>query len=313
MCGYCIEGAMALGFLESEMLNKEFDMESAWTYTYVQEASNLIEILRKTKDIKGFSSSIDVAFCRLYEVYIFQGFQCSIFDYILSVYKKDEIATFLVDRAEDMAKITSSWIPKDFCSRLCNPDTYRNQSAWEDFTSDTDSLVEKSESFLMSYCDWWLLGKDKEESNPMQRMEETGVMDPIDDTPEIEWQKFYVIFPAIYFAFSVLCKYRVNSEVIKFIALQCPHNTPDFPGYDLWLQRRAFVVCVKEYGASFIAENLKDIRLELIAYAVLKVDMTTEERESMKNLVSKYEFGVVVLEPDYVTQIITDVQARETL
>lgn len=313
MCGFCIEGLMTLDFLESEMLNTEFVMESEWTPIYVQEANNFIEILKKIKNIDGFSGSIDVAFCRLYEVYISRGFQSSIFDYIVSVYEKNELAKFFGDRAECGAKMSSSLIPQEFWSRLWSQDTYRNQSAWENFTNDTDSLVKDSESLLKNYCDWWILGKDKEESDPMQRMEETGVMDPIDDTPESERKKFYFVFPSLYFALSVLHRYRPNSEVINFIALNCPKNTPDFPGYDLWLQRQAFLVCIQEYGVPFIREHLEDIRLELIAYAVLKLQMTTEERESIKDIVSKYQYGVMVLEPDNVTQLIADVQAQEAL
>ena len=306
---------MVLRFVESESLNTEFVIQDGWASIYIQEANDLAGILERTKGFKSFSGSVDVALCRLYEVYISQGFQFSIFDYIASVYKKNEIAKFFDDRAEGGVKSFSSVIFDDFWSRLWNPDIYRSKSAWEDFTNDTDNLVRKSESLLNSYCDWWILGKDKEESDPMQRMEETGVMDPIDDTPASEWQTFYGIFPALYFAFSVLRKYQRKSDFIKFIALKCPRHTPDFPGYDLWLQRQAFLVCLQEYGIPFIRENLKDIRLELIAYAVLKVEMTEEERESLKDLLShqEYEYCVIALEPEHVKQLIIDVQAQGSL
>lgn len=310
MCGFCIEGSMVLGFLESEILNTEFVIESGWTPIYVQEANNLFDILNRTKDIRGFSRSIDVALCRLFEVYISQGFQLSIFDYIVSVYKKDEIAKFFDDRTECVEMNFSSWTNQGFWSRLWSQDTFRNQSLWEEYINDTDSLVAESESILKKYCDWWILGKDKEESYPMQRMEETGVMDPIDNTPASEWRKFYFLFPMLCFVFFVLRKYRPNSKIIDFIALQCPKNTPDFFGYDLWLQRKAFLLCIQEYGVTFIAENIKNIRLELIAYTVMKLKMTAKEREKIKDLVSKYEYGVIGWEPDNVMQLITDIQAQ---
>lgn len=301
MCGFCVEGAMTLSFLESEILNTEFVMQNGWTPIYIQEANDLIEILKRIKNTTGFSNSIDVALCRLYEVYILKGFQCSLFDYIVSIYQEDEIAEFFVDRAESWAKTPSSLIFQDFLSRFCNQDIYRNKTAWEDFTNDTDRLVKESESLLKNYCNWWLLEKDEENT------------DSIDDTPPSESKQFDVIFPVLYFAFSVLRRYRPNSEVIKFIALNCSKNTPDFFGYDLWLQRKAFLVCIQEYGVLFIVENLKKIRLELIAYAVLKQEMTTEDREIIKYLMSNYEYGVIGLEPDNITQLINDVQAQEML
>lgn len=301
MCGFCVEGSMTLGFLESEILKTEFVMESGWAPIYIQEANDLIEILKRTKDITGFFNSIDVALCRLYEIYISQGFQCSIFDHIVSIYKKDEIDKFFVDRAESWAKNSSSLIPQDFWSRLWNQDIYRNETEWENFTNDTDRLVKESESLLKNYCDWWLLEKDEDN------------IQSIDDTPSSESKQFDVVLPVLYFAFSVLHRYRPNSEVIKFIALKCSKNTPDFLGYDLWLQRKAFLVCIQEYGVPFIVENLKEIRLELIAYVVLKREMTIEDRQIIKDLMSNYEYGVIGWEPDTITQLINDVQAQEAL
>jgi len=55
--------------------------------------------------------------------------------------------------------------------------------------------------------------------------------------------------------------------------LNCPHDVPDFTGNDLWLQRKAFLFCVKKYGLEFILDNLNKIRFELIYYILLKTDM----------------------------------------
>lgn len=328
MCGFCFEQT-TLDFLESEILNTEFVRESAWTPIYIQEANDLIEILQRTQDTTGFPYSLDVALCRLYDVYILQGCQCSLFDYLVSMYQKDKIAKFFDDRVEFWAKNPSSLTAQEFWLKLWHEDTYRNPSVWADFTHDTDRLVKESELLLKNYCDWWMLEKDEEDEEAVDVMDDVPQSDRkpfamVDamydamvaaiDTAQNDGQQFESVFPAVYFAFLVLRKYRPHSEVIRLIAVRSLKNTPDFFGYDLWLQRKAFLVCIQQYGFSFMVENLKDIRLELIAYAILKWKMTLEDREHLKDLMSNYEYGIIgLLEPDNITQLVNDAQAREAL
>lgn len=81
--------------------------------------------------------------------------------------------------------------------------------------------------------------------------------------------KFNALFPKIFFALSMLAKHQPTSKALIRIALKNP-ETPSFDGYDLWLQRKAFTACLKEYGFEFIAYHFKNIRYELMAYALLK-------------------------------------------
>ncbi|GAB6146636.1 hypothetical protein JCM12294_40770 [Desulfocicer niacini] len=74
-----------------------------------------------------------------------------------------------------------------------------------------------------------------------------------------------------------LRKYNRNSELIEKIALYCPNDVPDFMGYDLWLQRRAFVLYVQGVGIIEVLKHVDEIRPELINYALLKCRVSKGE------------------------------------
>ena len=138
---------------------------------------------------------------------------------------------------------------------------------------------------LNFYHDWWLLGIGKEKSEPHQRMEQTGIMDPIDNTTLAEWNKFDALYPAISFALSYIIHHHSASEIIQKIALTNLEDVPDMWGKDLWLQRRAMIACVKHYGLSFIVDNLSQIRYELIYYVLLKTDAHPIELNKLKEAI----------------------------
>ncbi len=125
---------------------------------------------------------------------------------------------------------------------------------------------------LNFYHDWWLLGIGKEKSDPDEWIEETGIMDRIDNTTLAEWNRFDTLYPAISFALSYIINQYNDSEIMQKIALTSLEDAPDIWGKDLWLQREAMIACVKRNGLSFIVDNLKEIRYELIYYVLLKAD-----------------------------------------
>ena len=116
-------------------------------------------------------------------------------------------------------------------------------------------------------------------------MEQTGIMDPIDNTTLAEWNKFDTLYPAISFALSYIINHHSDAEIIRRIALTNLEDVPDMWGKDLWLQRRAMIACVKRTGLSFITENLSQIRYELIYYVLLKTDTNPAELNKLREVI----------------------------
>ena len=192
----------------------------------------------------------------------------------------------------------SSW------NLLGNSNLYFDKSKWEIFINNKELLIRNSENTLASYHRWWIQGENMKMSDPSQRMEETGIMDPIDDTTPEEWDKFYSSFPYLYFSLLFLLKHQDNSEIIRRIALSDRNVVPDFLGYDLCLQRKAFVACVKKYGVSFIIENYDDIRLELIYYALLKKSICNEDKTVLREYLQSHSHWLMGISTSEVLELI---------
>jgi hypothetical protein len=74
MCGYCIEGSVTLGFVESQ----DMKLENKWVPIYLQETTDLPAMLKKTMTFGRLANAIDIVFCRLYEQFIDAGFDDSL-------------------------------------------------------------------------------------------------------------------------------------------------------------------------------------------------------------------------------------------
>lgn len=299
MCGYCIEAAVVLDFVESEISCKVVDLENNWVSIYLQESKKFPEIISKLKIFENFPSTIDIAFCRIWEMLL-----CGEYDEINKLttneYDVESINNFLV-------KLKNNCENKKWES-LGDNKLYIENGAWEQFACNVSELIENSELTLEGYYNWWVLGVNKETSDPKDRMEETGIMNPIEDSTPTDWDKFYNTFPFVYFSFLVLTKYQNNSNILKKIALESPRNVPNFLGYDLWLQRKAFTTCVKEYGVQFILENYRDIRFELIYYSLLQNSITMVGLGVLKEHLLSHDHWVDGIDTDSVVQLINRAQ-----
>ena len=89
----------------------------------------------------------------------------------------------------------------------------------------------------------------------------------------------------LFFSIAFLGKHDPRADVLKDIALVNPPLC-DFLGYDLWLQRKAFLSCVKAYGVDFIIDNFSDIRYELIYYAALKIPFNSADRAQLRQRIA---------------------------
>ena len=101
----------------------------------------------------------------------------------------------------------------------CKGSLINVETCWNRFIADKERVLRNALDLLNFYHDWWLLGIGKEKSNPDERIEETGVMDPIDNTTLAEWNRFDALYPAISFALSYIISHHGDSEIIQKIAL----------------------------------------------------------------------------------------------
>ena len=299
MCGYCIEAAVVLDFVESEMSSNDIELENNWISIYLQESKNFPEIINKLKKFDNFSGSIDMAFCRLWEMWFCQEYDES-YKLLKNDYDEECINNFFVGLQNNSDNYR--W------RSLGDNRLYVDTGRWEQFTANINQLIADAELTLKYYHNFWVLGVNKEISDPEKRMEETGIMDPIEDTTSTDWDKLYTTFPFVYFSFLILSKYQKNSNILKYIALQSPHNVPDFSGYDLWLQRKAFTACVNEYGVQFILENYKEIRLELIYYSILQKSISMMELGVLKEYLLSHDHWADGIDADSVVRLINDAQ-----
>lgn len=117
---------------------------------------------------------------------------------------------------------------------------YQDQVAWRNFINNQE-LINTAETLLMDYIDGWLDQSDEELTLPYKAANGSKKQ-PAENEPNRDWQWFKVNFPIVFFALSYLAKYKPQSKILMDVALTNPGVLP-FHGRDLWLQRKAFIVC----------------------------------------------------------------------
>ena len=271
MCGYCYE-CIILHVVETGHRGTK-----GYRFSYLQESEDIKTEIQQLEDPNNPEPLIELAFCRLYEHYFAHGFDVELFDTLQDRFGHEAIQAYLNRRQASSSEILKA--------ELSDINLLSDAKCWNRLIADKEKIFKDSLEILNSYYDWWLLGIGKEKSEPLQRMEQTGIMDPIDNTTLAEWNRFDALYPAISFALSFIIHHHGNSEIIQKIALTNLEDVPDMWGKDLWLQRRAMTACVKRHGFSFIVDNLSQIRLELIYYVLLKIDTNSTELKKLKEAI----------------------------
>lgn len=269
MCGYCIEGGVTLDFVESEKVFKEEDLENNLVSMYLLESEDVSGLICKLKKFDNFSSSTELVFYRIWEMLLFQESDSN-HQALINELSPESINKFFAN-VRSNHKI---WKP------LGESQLYIDNAYWESFIDDKPQLISNATDVLKAYYECWLLGSDKKTNDLAWSVEETDSK-----------TKFTLLFSEVYFAFLVLAKEK-NLSVIQSIALKNAHKAPDFQAYDLWLQRKAFVLCVKIHGVQFIFDNYDDIRLELMYYLLLKNILCSADLNVLKEYLLLHEHQV---------------------
>ena len=292
MCGYCYEGIM-LHVVETGHRGTK-----GYRFSYLQESDDIKTEIQQLEDPNNPEPLIDLAFCRLYDHYFIHGFDVELFNILQDKFGHAAVQAYLTRRQACSSA---------FKAELSNINLLRDEACWNQFVADKEKILKNAMELLNSYYDWWLLGIGKEKGEHDERIEETGIMDHIDDTTLAEWNKFDALYPAISFALSFIIHHHCDSEIIQKIALTNMEDAPDMWGKDLWLQRRAMIACVRRSGLSFIVDNLSQIRYELVYYVLLKSDTSPAELNQLKRAVlSEAEHPVhsSVMESDHIIGLI---------
>ena len=271
MCGYCYEGIM-LHVVETGHRGTK-----GYRFSYLQESEDIKTEIQRLEDPNNPEQLIDLAFCRLYNHYFAYGFNVELFNILQDRFGHQAVQAYLARRQASSSEI--------FKAELSDINLLSDAKCWNQFIANEERVLKNSLGLLNSYHDWWLLGNGKEKSDPDERIEETGIMDPIDNTTLAEWNRFDTLYPAISFALSYIINQYNDSEIIQKIALTNLEDVPDTWGKDLWLQRRAMIACVQRNGIKFIIENLGQIRYELIYYVLLKTDTNPAELKNLKEVI----------------------------
>jgi len=271
MCGYCYEGIML------HVVETGHKGTKGYRFSYLQESDDIKSEIQQLEDPNNPEPLIDLAFCRLYDHYFANGFDVELFNILQDKFGYEAVQACITRRRSSSSEI--------FKTELSNINLLNNETCWNQFIADKEKILKNALGLLNFYHNWWLLGIGKEKDDPDERIEETGVMDPIDNTTLAEWNKFDTLYPAASFALSYIIHHHSDSEIIQRIALTNLEDVPDMWGKDLWLQRRAMIACVQRDGLSFIMNNLNQIRYELIYYILLKIDTSSADLKKLKEAI----------------------------
>lgn len=271
VCGYCVEQVLINDILEQEWSTGkpilEDQVHGILLPCHAQESNFILHSVKFARSRDMVDEVLPILHCRALEKIILRP--------------ESALETSLPQMAlakhyhEYQRTLPYTWpyesiinlLPAPAWATLYWPEFVFSRKAWEDFMHIQD-LLDQATSLVQAYCTWWLQGHEQAKNDLQQRMDETGVLDPLEDINEHEWERFHSLFPALYFALCYLGGKGLNLDVVEKVALTSPNGVPLFSGHDLWLQRKAMTYLVSNKGASYLIQKIPPyLRLEPVYYA----------------------------------------------
>lgn len=296
MCGYCIQSEYILPISEGEGFIDQFILDDArfarlLSPVYLQESKNLPIAIDKIRCIRSLAGFADIVFCRIWEMLMVHPSN-SVYQILNNHFSSTEINGFL-----EKLRLNSD----ELSTLLSDPKLYQNVDDWNQFISNKQYLISSAEKRLFSYYKWWLLSDNESAIESILSRQGKGRGLSGMGNKELNMLSiFHVFFPIVYFSFLYLAKYKSDAEIIKKIALNNPHCVPEFDGYDLWLRRKALIVCVKKYGIQFITDNYQQVELDMVYYVLLRIKQSKCNIEILLKHIMKNHYSSMNLERSFV-------------
>lgn len=295
MCGYCFEGenlsnnTMHLGVLPPEL--------KSLMPTNLEDCLDILSALDSITPQQAERESVaNVICCRGLEVLIEEGFSSKNYQALLN--NSNFIAAVDVFTGEANRRRYLAEDPRfnlDIARWLLDKAVFTEVGYLENKISRwTRGEVE---SLLKLYADFYLDGVGLKRNDLNELMDETGVVDPIDDICIEDRQAFSARFPAFWCALHWLGGQAEDVPLLWKMVTQNAIGVPDFDGLELWLQRRAALISYDRKGFERFGGDLISIRPELIWYLALMRPITDAERAEV--LVSLNQLAVEDLQGDF--------------
>ena len=294
MCGFCIESQVVLDLMERERQGEIVAVDDHAVGAGLQEATNLADYLRQIGSSINFPLTQTLAWCRAWETLI-QYESVDDFGVVASAYGQSNWE----------AMLTSLPLPAGYppLAVIREPSFYRDISAWHTVMQDLVGLTEMAERVLSAYKARCLAVEDPDSESVLPNSAQQNA-----NRLNIQW--FQQEFPLLFISLVWLSYQQPKTSILRDIALMSSTVGPDFTGCDLWLQRKAFLVCLNSEGIHFLLNHFEQIRFELMYYALLKGAIDQTDYEALAERLQKAEYPYVNCQASHVLQLMERLHAE---
>lgn len=293
MCGWCFE-SFVKEVLEKERSNRILpeDCDEDWTaWFYLREANDfplalerITQSMKRKKVVPLEYLSAETVLLRMLEILLQHGFSSPIYQRLI----RRRLIRNLIVKACNMGLPSASVnaLKDNDCEPLAilyESDTYFSKNKASLLTR-LAVFVPPCRSLLNYYRKWWLHGEGLIRNDLSKRMEETGILDPIEDVAEAEHEKFEFLLRALYFSILTIGQFAAGKNMLRVLAKEDPIGVPLFTGSDLWLQRTAALKLYDLIGFEAFCDYFEEFRDTLFYYIDLKRGLSDEQKSRLLEL-----------------------------
>ncbi len=260
MCGYCTESGI-FAYLEAYP-NLDDDLAQIPTTLPMSPALEIDpwEDALKTSD----SVSATIILTRIYSQFFTKGFCQELVDRFNSTYSETEIRELFKPHSQSLNTVYSD--------TLFAYEAFQNEAVWNHrLFSQSDKTW--CPDLLASYISLLREPNIYEELS----VEENELYEKI-----VHGDSLSLMF-SLFFTMSV----EPNSQNIKDIALRSIPVMPWFDAVELYLQRTAYLHCVRTYGMQFMLDNYEQTRLPLIWFVIIKENLSDDQLMLLRERVNQ--------------------------
>ena len=299
MCGWCFEG-MALDILEKEIrgIFPSKDIREGCGFEpdfYLREASdfptafeNLKRSMVRRRIVPLENLSSEIILFKAIEILVREGFQSAGYQRLM---KQDLFRRIIIKgcgkELREKFIVEANEFDAEPFSILYDADTFLKEDCSRALGK-IAAMLPPCNRLLGHYYSWWLKGNGLRKNDLGQLMEETGILDPLDDVTADQHERFGILLRSIYFSILVAGKYMASKKVMLKLAKTYPAGVPLFEGYDLWLQRVAALNLYDLIGFENFLKLLPELRATHFYYINLMRGFTAAEKGQIRDEHQKY-------------------------